>query len=320
MKFSTIKLLAICTVLIMSVSNCACDDEGCLGSHTQIVVSSDDCIVLYFNSHADYGHENVDWPSYYRNPVGANDPSAVHEFNMADGNDTLRIDTRYFDPLPQVRLPNGWSDIMSHEKAYRGIVADSEELECPETGDDDANVDYFITNVVDSIDPTYCTTPPTYLHLVMDSLRDYGRSRTWRPEYTSSEYSIKSRSWGIDSLLDDQGNDLKAHPNWACFADNWYSFINNGRVAYWQGDSLCDGETRVGHQSDQRSQFFNFSVTAQDPYNHENPGQIKLTIHAAGFVDGLEDVVFLIDESDYNRITGTIEKDGEVAHFVIIPR
>lgn len=300
MKYSHIRLMAVVTLLIMTVTNCKCTDERCDGDRIEDYKSTEKAIVLLFASSADY----VDtW--------GANVPYLTHEFTT-DGEEEVFTVNYGSVAYPTVRLLNGWSDYGSYSRAMIEVSSLSESIECPEKN---GQFDFHYTHIIDSLDVTYCTTPPTRLHLVLDDLRDFSSGSFLRHGETDPKKAVKAKVWEIDSLFDSQGQDLRASANWACFADNVYTFMNDDVVEYKQGSIICDGEPDEG-----KPMYFGYTVKAQNPQDHDNPGEIKLTIHVGGWVDGVEDVVYIIEESDFNRISGTVEKDGEVAEFVIRPR
>lgn len=294
-------MLGIVAILIMLVTDCTCQDDRCDGSWTREFKSAEPAVMVLMT--------NTD---NYTDVFGANEVWQHHEFSPEAG--TVETFT-LTDPgveLPSIYLLNGWSDL-GRERAMTRTFSESESIECPNSP---ALGLYYYSFYVDSLISTKCQTPPTRLHLVLDSLRDFIPGTYLTLGGTSPKDYLKGKEWGIDSLIDNQGQDVSSSANWACFADNHYVFLNNGQVEYNQGTLLCGDEP----DNEGKPYYFAFTVAAENPTDHDNPGEITLTVHVGGWVDDLEDVVFKIERSDFNRISGTVVKDGETANFVIKPR
>lgn len=309
MKITLTRVLALFTLFGVFVTNCSCDEEGCPGSYTSYVKSTPEAIILLYPSRYANDFE------FYRNSQGANAPMEVHELQPNRDNDSLGIDMRG-GRTTEVRLLNGWSDA----RTGAGLVdvsSSHEELSCPEQDDSDLKT-YFVTTNYDSVAVSGCTTPPTFLHLVLDDLRD-ATPGTYTFPYDSEDFAVKAKSWEITSLTDDQGQDLTTDPDWECFADNSYTFSKDGRAVYNPGLKFCDQEDpdRFGITG---TLFFRYSVTAENPENHSNPGEIKIILHAEGYVEGITNVEFIVTNSSFTEISGTVTNDGRTANFVIQPR
>lgn len=296
-------MLGIVTILIMLVTDCTCQDDRCDGGRWFEFKSAEKAtLVVYLND-----------PSPYGTNMGANYIWHHREFTTGiDSVESILI-TNLYNYSAQIRLPNGWSDI-GLQSAMINTSYVSEQIDCPDSPPvDDV---FWFTSSVDSLDISRCKTPPTRMHLVFDSIRDFTVGTYLRFNRTQPASAVKAKVWEIDSLLNDQGQDIRSSSNWACFADNIYAFLNTGEVEYNQGDVLCDTEPdRNG-----APYYIAYTVAAQNPMDHDNPGEITITLHAGGWIDGLNDVVFKVEKSDFNRISGTVEKDGETAHFVIRPQ
>ncbi|NVK29234.1 MAG: hypothetical protein HWE14_14370 [Flavobacteriia bacterium] len=311
MKITLTRVLALFTLFGFFATNCSCDEEGCPGSYTSWVKSDPEAIILLYPSR--YADDFV----FYFSPEDANAPKEIHELQPNRDNDSIGIDMSGGRGT-EVRLLNGWSDIMSAESAIVDVSSSLEELSCPEQDDDDDLVYIQETNY-DSVDVSKCTTPPTFAHLVLTDIRDITPGTTSFPGLTNATYSIKGRSWDITGLTDDQGQDLSMDPDWECFFDNSYHFTKDGRSIYSPGSKICDQEEEDWFDRYQ-ALFFRFSVTAENPQNHSNPGQIKIILHAEGYVDGITDVVFNVTTSSFTEITGTVEYEGRTANFVANPQ
>ncbi|NVK05453.1 MAG: hypothetical protein HWD92_11540 [Flavobacteriia bacterium] len=303
MWYSHIRMLGIVTILIMLVTECKCQDERCMGSISLDYQSTQPAYIAIYiaGSTQDYADH-----------LGVNDASDIYDFNTTPDTLVTVAGRRITAVHKQVRLKNGWSDI-GKASAITQTYHLSEYIECPKSP---GVGPYFDSYTIDSIAYKNCTTPPTRLHLVMSSIADFSPGAYLRYGATRQYDAVKAKTWSIDSLYDSQGQDLRASSNWACFADNIYTFLNTGEVEYYQNDILCTDEP----DNEGKPYYFAYTVAAENPDDHDNPGEITLTVHVGGWVDDLEDVVFTIEKSNFNRISGTVDKDGETAQFVIKPQ
>lgn len=189
----------------------------------------------------------------------------------------------------EVRLPNGWSNVKSVYKSssYHQYYKSTNVID--ECSDEHH---YYVT-------PQECTSPPTYLHLVLSSLDDVTGPRSY--------YQSKSKRWAVTSIVDESNTDMSTDPDWSCMADNEYIFHKNGTVRYIPGTLRCDAEADLNTNI-----TIYYTVNAEDPTNHDNPGDITMSLSAPGIGSEVEEVVFTIETSSFTEITGwTTNEEGE---------
>lgn len=203
----------------------------------------------------------------------------------------------------ETRLLNGWSNWKSlHKNQYQNTKR-SESVDC----------DHYYYYYVDASE---CTSPPTYLHLVLDSLADTKAGTYRNTDYWYSDY-IKGKEWVVTELVDSTGADLANDPDWACFMDNYYAFLKDGKVIYYPGATQCDGEESLG------GHIVLYYTISSENLDHNNPGKITMTLSGPDVSEDIDynDFGIEIIASDFDEIKGIIKNsNGGSATITIQPK
>ena len=96
------------------------------------------------------------------------------------------------------------------------------------------------------ISDNFLTTPPSHLHLCLDSL--------WanpRPE---------GMTWVVAEVLDESGRDISSDDSWMCMTDNEYTFFKSTKLKYVPGVMIC-GDEDSEYFSDRTEAFGSYAIS-----------------------------------------------------------
>jgi len=150
------------------------------------------------------------------------------------------------------------------------------------------------------IDSSDAPTPPTAIHLVLDSLRDFSPDQS----------GFKTKTWEVAQILNDDSLNVAQSASWACYADNRYSFNKGGTCEIKSGALACEQE------EPNTSLFTNYQVTSEFS-SHQNPGRIQLELYLPGTEDKVD---FEVIQSSFQQVKLALQNDrGEKAVLYLKP-
>lgn len=223
-----------------------------------------------------------------------------------------------FVQIVDLRLYNGWNNWLALQvggSSYLSRFNIGEELEKRDINILN-NTDIKHYRVDFRIMESSCSSPPAYLHLVLDSLDDFKNDN---PIIDANLRNAKGKRWVVDKILDINGTDVTNHPDWDCYNDNIYTFLKRSVVRYETGPKTCDVDQALEDLGLQKV-FQSYKITPER-LDFNNPGKISMTFKAPpGNNLGLEDYKVEIMSSDYNSAVFRISnKNGGQADLHLIP-
>ncbi|NVK28404.1 MAG: hypothetical protein HWE14_10195 [Flavobacteriia bacterium] len=283
MKSFLIRALALSSFFASFATDCCCDSSN---EEYYTSYATPQSITIYYNHGSGNG---------YNGNNGNKKRNTSNEYQIQSRS------LVYWPGNVEVRLFDGWSNLNDHIASKGGLVSGTYSTSTP---DCDTYHDY-------KVDPTSCTTPPTMLHLVVDSLGDNDASANPNGRL----YYASGKNWLVSSIVDGNGADLTQDPDWECISDNEYFFTKSGSIEYSQGAIRCTDEPYREYV------WVPFTVSAESPTDHENPGDITVSLNAGDYVEGFDDVTFVIIESDFDEIKASYtHTNGETGIITMVPQ
>lgn len=202
---------------------------------------------------------------------------------------------------------NNWKEQIKLGKNYDMSLKDSSYIREVEDG----NTTLAYNEVYRFLTKEDLTGAPAYLHLVLDSIKEY---------FTGEIFYQKVKKWEVDKIEDLNGLDITNDPDWKCYNDNIYSFTKSGKVKYEPGLDICDTD-QVLEDKGLQEIYLTYSIETPDFVSFDSPGKMILEIQvpepAKEFV---EDFSFEIIASDFDASQFRITKStGESADLLLVP-
>lgn len=213
--------------------------------------------------------------------------------------------------ISDVRLHNGWNTWrtqinLKYPQNLEFPISDSN------TSKTVGRTTFYYERDFYTVNPSNCTSPPAYLHLVLDSINDF------KPGI--SLFEIKSKAWKVVKIEDINGLDVTNSPGWKCYNDNIYTFRKNSTVRYEPGLDACDDDLELKNKGLENI-FLDFTITAPDFFDFDNPGKIIMEIAAPPLASDLvEDYTMEIISSDFSSAVFRISNSsGQQADLHLVP-
>lgn len=302
MKLSTLNLIMIAC---LALGSCTCTRKKRSGE--RIIYPNDLYIAIgNYNSIKDNGDDDLMDSILHGVPyegdllaqyVGYND--LFHsEF------DSYRISW----PMVDIRRKDGWNtwfQQMAHGSRYKWRYTTAKTVIFRTSGEFEFEGKEF------AFSKNQCIDPPAYLHLVVDSVNDFGRR----------EYSrVKRKRWVVDKILDLNGADVTNSPKWDCYSDNIYTFRKNLTVKYETGEKLCDVDQGLG-DANLQDVYQAYYIDLPDYIDQSNPGDQFLILRIPDNDIITKEFTTKIISSSFNHAIFQIEhEDGELVNLHLVPR
>lgn len=216
------------------------------------------------------------------------------------------------------RLDNGWNNWRDHLQSgtnykdglyFRQAATDGglhQEKQSPLASDPDTRNEFLLTTA-------HANGPPAYLHLILDSLKDYNP-----PALT--DFNSVTKTWTVDTIKDLNGAIVTNDPDWVCFSDNAYIFTKSSFVKYFPGNLDCPEDEELVRRG-LSGIWLSFTINTPEFQSFENPGRILMDFQVSETAkEYIEDYTVEIMYSDFKRVVFRISKDtGEQADLILSP-